>query len=268
MKKLFAFFVLSLLTVFLLAGCKAKTPALENYVFDTGDYLTAQEEQEIQNRILEVRDKAQSDLVVYFTDRPASDDYIKEAKRINNDFIGSGGGYGNDHHSVLFYVDMANRHFAVDQYSDGKGKLSSDDIDSIIGITAENETISGSVRDYMSQERYKTASLQFVNDAYKKMKPGFFGSIWGWLTSGLAGGGALSGILIGKHKRQPATPKTSYRKQNGTIPLRAQDHFVGTTREVRHIERQQPSDGGKSGENEVTHASSGSDGHTTGGASF
>ena len=118
----------------------------------------------------------------------------------------------------------------------------------------------------MSQGNYYGASMQFVDDASKAAKPGFFGTIWGWLTSGLAGGGAISGILVGKHKRQPATPKTHYRKENGTLPLRAQDHFLGTTREVRHIERQQQEKEGGSGG--TISSSSGSSGNHGGGASF
>lgn len=259
MKKTAAILILSLVSVFLLAGCKAASPAIGSYVFDNGDFLTSEQENAIQNRILEVRDKVQTDFVVYFTDSPSSDDYRREAERVNDAFIQSGGGYGKDHESVVFYVDMANRFFFINEHNDSeKWKLSDSDIDSIV---------LGTVRDYMSQGNYYGASMQFVEDAYGAVKPGFFGTIWGWLTSGLAGGGALSGILIGKHKRQPATPKSHYKKANGTVPLRASDRFLGTTTEVRHIERTQPSDN-DSGSGGTISSSSGSSGNHGGGASF
>ncbi len=259
MRKTAVLILTALAALFLLAGCsKASWPAVSNYVFDQGDFLTAEQEQQIQNHILELRDKVQADFIVVFTDSPASNDYRAEAEKCNNSFVSSGGGYGEEKETICFYVDMANRFFFVDEYNVNKNwRLSDGDIDGIV---------QGTVRDYMSQGNYYGASMQFVDDAYGATKPGFFGTIWGWLTSGLAGGGALSGILIGRHKRQPATPKTFYRKDNGTVPLRANDRFMGTTTEVRHIERQQSSDSG--GGPSTIDSSSGSDGHHGGGASF
>ena len=258
MKKLAVILLAAVTAVIVLSGFAVLSPSSGIYVYDDGDYLTAEQEQQIQNHILEVRDKVKSDFFVVFTENPASDDYRREAEKACDRFISAGGGYGDDHQTICFYVDMENRYFFIGEHNDSeKFKLKDSEVDSIV---------LGTVRDYMSQGNYYGASMQFVDDASNAAKPGFFGTIWGWLTSGLAGGGAISGILVGKHKRQPATPKTHYRKENGTLPLRAQDHFLGTTREVRHIERQQQEKEGGSGG--TISSSSGSSGNHGGGTSF
>ena len=245
-------------SVILLAGCSKPTPAMGSYVFDNGDYLTPDQESNLQSQILEARDKVQTDFVIYFTDQPATDDYRAEAERVSDAFIQSGGGYGDDHETVVFYVDMKNRFFFINEHNDReKWKLSDADIDSIW---------SGQVREFMKQDNYYGASAQFLSEAYNAVQPGFFGRIWGWLTSGLVGGGAISGILVGRHKRQPETKKAHYRKENGRVPLRENDRFLGTTTEVRHIQRQEPSQNEGSG-GEI-HSSSGSSGNHGGGASF
>ena len=262
MKKtaIFLLLLMAAASVFLLAGCSQPTPAIGNYVFDNGDFLSADQEAEIQNMILEARDKVQSDFVIYFTDTPATDNYRAEAERVNDAFIQSGGGYGDDKQTVLFYVDMQNRFFFVDEYNAReKWKLSDADIDSIVA---------GQVRNFMATGNYALACKQFVSEAYDAVQPGFFGRIWGWITSGLVGGGALSGILIGKHKRQPETTKAHYRKENARAPLRSSDRFLGTTTEVRHIQRVEPAPSGGGSGGQTISSSSGSEGHHGGGASF
>ena len=234
MKKLAVILLSVIAAVIVLSGFSGGSPQPGTYVYDVGDYLTAEEEQAIQNRILEVRDKVKADFVVYYTANPVSDNADAAADQALQEFVAAGGGYGDNHETIIFYTDMKNRRMALHEKNEkGKYLIKDSEIDSIIGDES-------AVKSYLGNGDYYRASMQFVEDAAGAAKPGFFGTIWGWLTPGLAGGGAISGILVGRHKRQPRTPKTSYRKANGTVPLRAQDRFLGTTTEVRHIERQQP----------------------------
>ena len=109
MKKLAVILLAAVTAVIVLSGFAVLSPSSGIYVYDDGDYLTAEQEQQIQNHILEVRDKVKSDFFVVFTENPASDDYRREAEKACDRFISAGGGYGDDHQTICFYVDMVNR---------------------------------------------------------------------------------------------------------------------------------------------------------------
>ena len=259
MRKTALLLLAALAAILVLAACQKSVPApLSSYITDDGDYLSAEQENALQSAILEAREKTESDYIIVFTKNPPTDDSRAAAEQVMEAFRNAGGGYGENQQTIGLYVDMLNRKLFINEYNKAEDyKLSDGTIDAIVQDVAQ----------YMSTDNYYGAAATFVDDAYNAAKPGFFKTIWGQLVSALAGGGAVSGILVGKHKRQPATPKRHYVKQNGVVPRRSSDRFMGTTTEVRHIERAEPSDSGGSSDGNIS-SSSGSCGNHGGGASF
>lgn len=265
MKKSILGLIASLVLVFVLAGTCDKASAGGVYVFDDGEYLTADEEARIQSAIESVRDEVEADFLVVFTGNPATGYNRADAEAISEAWVKAGNGYGKDHETILFYVNMdpANgRGVYIDEYSgDGKPKLKDSEIDAILD---------GSAYYNLADGNYGSAALSFVREAADYAKPGFFETIWGWLVAGLGGGGIVTKIGVGKHQARTAVTKRHYLLENSLETIRKNDSFAGTTTIVRQIPRETPPSGGSmhSGGNNI-HSSAGiSAGHHGGGKTF
>ena len=254
MKRRFAAVILAFWAVLLLCGFSSTfTQGTTNYVYDEANILSEADEAKLNEYIASVRDKAKSDFLVVTTQNPATDDLIDAAEAITHAWVQAGNGYGEDHQVILFYVDMANRGYYLQEYNAReKWRLSNSEIDEI----------TYSIEGYLRNGDYGTAAGKAIEAAAECAKPGFFQRIWGWLTAGLAGGGIASGIAVGTHNTRSTTPVRHYMAGQRLATTRNEDHFTHTTTVVQPkvtVENQGGSMGGGGG----GHISAGS-GHSSG----
>ena len=244
MKRRFAAVILAFWAVLLLCGFSSTfTQGTTNYVYDEANILSEADEAKLNEYIASVRDKAKSDFLVVTTQNPATDDLIDAAEAITHAWVQAGNGYGEDHQVILFYVDMANRGYYLQEYNAReKWRLSNSEIDEI----------TYSIEGYLRNGDYGTAAGKAIEAAAECAKPG----------AGLAGGGIASGIAVGTHNTRSTTPVRHYMAGQRLATTRNEDHFTHTTTVVQPkvtVENQGGSMGGGGG----GHISAGS-GHSSG----
>ena len=259
MKKRFAAVILAFWAVLLLCGFSSTfTKGAANYVYDEANILSDAEEAKLNEYIASVRDSAKSDFLVVTTANPTTSDLRTAAEAVSGAWVQAGNGYGEDHQVILFYVDMANRGYYLDEYNAReKYRLSNSEIDEI----------TYNIEDYLRNGDYGTAAGKAIEYAADCAKPGFFQRIWGWLTAGLAGGGIASGIAVGTHNARTSTPVRHYMTGGRLGTTRRQDVFTHTTTVVQQ-KPQIENHSGSSGGGHISAGAGNSAGHHGGGGHF
>lgn len=259
MRRKFAYFLLAVTAVFMLCGFSSTfTRGAANYVYDEANILSDAEEASLNEYIASVRDKVKSDFIVVTTSNPSSDDPRTAAETVVDKWVAAGNGYGEDNQAIVFYIDMKNRAYFLDEYNAReKWKLSDSEIDQI----------TYSIEDYMRSGDYGTACGKAIEYAADCAKPGFFQRIWGWLTAGLVGGGAASGIALGTHNNRSTTPVRHYMTGQRVATNRREDVFTHTTTIVQPKETYQNNMGSSGGGGHIS-SGGGSAGHHGGGGHF
>ena len=250
MRRKAAFFLLTIFAVFMLCGFTGTfSEGATNYVYDEAHILSQQEIDELNTYIASVRDKAKSDFLVVTTNNPVTGDVRTDAEAISHAWAQAGNGYGKDHQVVVFYIDMQNRAYYLEEYNDReKWRLSNSEIDEI----------TYNVENYLRNGEYGKAAGIAVQTSAEYAKPGFFERIWGWITAGLAGGGAASGIALGTHNAKTTTPVRHYMVNQRVSTVRNEDTFTHTTTVVQPKETNFHSSGPSGGGGGGGHISAGS----------
>lgn len=260
--KLPAGLIALLALLFISASGFASTAKSGTYVYDEADLLSETFISQLNDRIASIRDNIQSDVLVVYTNDDSQTDARSAAETIINTWVSRGNGYGEKHETVLFYVNMADRSYFIDEYNDANEfRLSYDEIDEM-KYTVEEDLRRGS---------YDGAALDFTTLAEQNMKPGFFQRVWSWILMGLLGGGAAMGIAKGSHNNVTGVPISFYRRRE--IEDRgSNDIFTGTTSMVRRIDQNRPPQNmggsGMSGGGPGMTTGAGSSGHQGGGGHF
>lgn len=248
MKKRISLFLLTLLAAMLcLTGFSAKSGT---YVYDDGGYLSSSEEASLNQQIESLRDELKTDIIIVITNTPtAGDDARPEAEAACQQWVRATGGYDENGQVVLLYIDMSRRKLFVNEYNrENKFLLSDSDIDGIVS----------DVKAYLTKdsENFFGACRAFISGVEDGAKPGFFQTIWGWLTVALGGSGLVTGISVGAHKSRVKVSKRVYMDKESFTTLLEEDEFISTTYETHTIE------------SSSTDSSAGSDGNHGGGSDF
>ena len=187
-----------------------------------GGYLTAEEENELEELAASASESAGMGIYVFFTNTPALDEELA-ALSLLKEKIAAGGGYGEANGAVILYVDMNTRNYAVVEKDDTpKGRLSAKFI--------EKQTSDGSkIRSLLTAKDNFNAAKTFINNVKSELVPGFFQSIWFKLLAALGIGGAAAGIGVGSHKALPKTRKRHYLKDNTVAVVQKNERLTGTT---------------------------------------
>ncbi len=252
MRKLMGLVAALLTAILVLSGFTFDPSASGAVIYDDEGFLSEEVKTEITQKSAEIRSKIQSDVLVVFTSRPEDEDNNREAERILKTWIDSGRGYGEQHETVLMYVNMqeGNRAVAVYEHNDAKEyKLKDAKIDSL------KETLAGLLKDGKCDD----AVRGFVSQINKAMKPGFFRTIWGWLTVALLGGGISSGIAKGSNKSPGSAPSRRHYMAGAVTVLKKNESFLRTdiVRKAEASESENDKPSGE-GENEGNHGGSAS----------
>ena len=260
MRKRAAVFLLTIFALFMLCGFSGTfTRGSANYVYDEAHLFTEAEIAELNAYIESVRDSAKSDFVVATSASPSISDPIDASEAIAKSWVAAGNGYGEDHQVIVFYIDMENRTYYLNEYNDNENyKLSESEIDE---ITYE-------IEGYLKNGYYSTAAGKAIELSADAAKPGFFQRIWGWLTAGLVGGGAASGIAMGTHNTRTATPVRHYMVGQRVSTGRREDVFTHTTTIVQPKQTQQNRPGSSGGGGHISAGPGHSSGNHGGGGHF
>ncbi|MBQ6550480.1 MAG: TPM domain-containing protein [Lachnospiraceae bacterium] len=256
MRRKAAFFLLTVFAVFMLSGFTGTfTEGSTNYVYDEAHLFSQAKIDELNEYITSVRDKAKSDFLVVTTNEPEYDDEIEAAEAIAHAWRDAGNGYGKDHQVIVFYIDIKNRNARLMEYNDReKWRLSDSEIDEINSYIL-NDMVNGN---------YGTAAGKAIQGAAECAKPGFFERIWGWITVGIAGGGAASGIALGTHNAKTTTPVRYYMRDQRVYTGRREDQFTHTTTVVQPKQTNPPTSGHSGGGSSGGSISSSGAGHSSG----
>ena len=233
MKKKAACLLGAVLLIFTMTGILAGAATLRTTetVYDDAGLLSESDISALQSEITELRDEVSADFIIYITDKPANDSERTAADSILNEWVSIGGGYGEQHETILLYVDMKNRHFFVAEHTDNQKFLLSDSqIDSITGDD-------GKLKSYMAEGNYRAACETFLSEAKEAAKPGFLQTVWGWITTALLGSGAATGIAAGVHNSKNKLGKRYYMRETGVEVLESRDSFSYQSVEEHKIER-------------------------------
>ena len=260
MKRRLAAVLAAFWAVLLLCGFSSTfSTGTANYVYDEANILSEADEAKLNEYIASVRDKTKSDFLVVTTQNPTTDDLIDAAEAITHAWVQAGNGYGEDHQVSLFYVDMKNRGYYLQEYNAReKWRLSNSEIDEI----------TYSIEGYLRNGDYGTAAGKAIEAAAECAKPGFFQQIWGWLTAGLAGGGIASGIAVGTHNTRSTTPVRHYMSGQRLETTRNEDHFTHTTTVVQPKVQVETHSGSSGGGGHISAGSGHSAGSHGGGGHF
>ena len=255
MRRKAAFFLLTVFAVFMLSGFTGTfTEGSTNYVYDEAHLFSQAKIDELNEYITSVRDKAKSDFLVVTTNEPEYDDVIDAAEAISHAWRDAGNGYGKDHQVIVFYIDMKNRAYYLQEYNDREKWRLSD---------SEMDEIAYNVESYLKDGAYGQAAGIAIQTSAEYAKPGFFERIWGWITVGLAGGGAASGIALGTHNAKTTTPVRYYMRDQRVYTGRREDQFTHTTTVVQPKQTYTSGGGSSGGGGGGGHISAGS-GHSSG----
>ncbi|MBQ6036051.1 MAG: TPM domain-containing protein [Lachnospiraceae bacterium] len=229
MKKKLTLFVGALLLILAFCGFTYRSG---NYVYDDTGNIT--EASNLNSRIAALRDTVKSDVVIVMTNRPTTSNYMQAAKDEVLKYVQATGGYGDNGQAILLYVDMENRRFAIVEHSTGKYLLKDSEIDAM--------TDSGSsLTTRLSSGDYNNACVAFLSYVEDYAKPGFFQTVFGWITAALGIGGAATGAAVGSHKARPHVSKRHYLNKNTFQTLQQDDIYTHTTQQVRQIQREEAS---------------------------
>ena len=205
----------------------------------TSDVLTEDAVRKLTEAAAAAAEKAEAQFYIVIRD---AGDYDAEAiaRQELVDRINNGGGYGEQHRAVIFFVNVnpTHRSFAI-------RKISEKDMNKMLSD-------GGDIRTELSNGNYYGAGEKFLSRAVSAMKPGFFQSIWAKLLAALGIGGAASGIAVGSHKTKARTKKSHYMKDGHVSVLSKEEHLTGTT-----FERKTPTQSGTDHQvDEKTHGGS------------
>ena len=169
--------------LFLILSFCAFTYRSGSYVYDGTGNITNTEA--LNSRISSMRETIGSDVVIVMTDQPTTSSYMQAAKDEVLKFVNTTGGYGDYGAAILLYVDMANRRFAIVEHSTGKYLLSDGEIDAMTDS-------SSMLTQRLSAGNYDGACETFLSYVEEYAKPGFFQTVFGWITAALGIGGAAT----------------------------------------------------------------------------
>ncbi len=202
------------------------------YIYDNTGSIT--ESDDLNRRIDSMRESLQADVVVVMTETPSTSNYMQAAKQELLSYVSSTGGYGENGEAIMLYIDQANRRFAIVEHNASERYLLSDgEIDS---MTDENSALTAR----LSSGDYNNACVQFLSYVQDAAKPGFFQTVFGWLTAALGVSGAATGIAVGAHKSRPMVSKRQYLNRNTFQTLSQEDVMTGRTQQVREIRKEEP----------------------------
>ena len=202
------------------------------YVYDNTGSIT--EANDINSRLSAARDELQADVVIVMTETPSTPNYMQAAKQEVLDYVARTGGYGENGEAIMLYIDLANRRFAIVEHNAAERYILSDsEIDS---MTADGSALTSR----LSSGDYNNACVQFLSNVRDAAKPGFFQTVFGWITAGLGVSGAATGIAVGAHKSRPMVSKRHYLNRNTFQTLSQEDVMTGRTQQVREIRKEEP----------------------------
>lgn len=202
------------------------------YIYDDTGSIT--ESKDLDSRIASMRDELKADVVVVMTQNPSTSNYMQAAKQELLKYVGATGGYGENGEAVMLYIDQVNRRFAIVEHNASDRYLLSDS--EIDAMTAEGSALTAR----LTAGDYNNACVQFISYVQDAAKPGFFQTVFGWLTTALGVGGAATGIAVGAHKSRPRVSKRHYLNRNTFQTLMQDDVMTGRTQQVREIRKEEP----------------------------
>ena len=218
--------------LFLILSFCAFTYRSGSYVYDGTGNITNTEA--LNSRISSMRETIGPDVVIVMTDQPTTSSYMQAAKDEVLKFVNTTGGYGDYGAAILLYVDMANRRFAIVEHSTGKYLLSDGEIDAMTDS-------SSMLTQRLSAGNYDGACETFLSYVEEYAKPGFFQTVFGWITAALGIGGAATGVAVSSHKARPRVSKRHYLNANTFRTVEQNDFFTHTTQQVRVIRHEEES---------------------------
>lgn len=260
----------------LLCLCASVFAQGENRVFDQAGLFTAQQKQELDGLIEQVKETTGMDIAVVTTGNAKG----KSARAYADDYYDQNGfGAGPRKSGALFLIDMDNREIYISTCGDMIDYLTDKRIDKIL------DSAYGKV----TQEDYAGAAAAALQGIEKYVKAGVPGGAYRYDTEtgkvtpyrslkptevliailiALAAGIIPCAVIYSRYSGHAKEYSYPYQQKSKLTLTAQEDTFLHQTLTQRHIDTSSHTGGGSSGGGSSTHTSSGGSTHGGGGRSF